>query len=144
VLNIADTLHTWCRAARLFALATVVQVGGSAPLPVGTALAVDTDSNAVGSVSGGGVEGAAYELCKQILESGEPPTRARFGYSDDDAFAVGLREYLARLRSLIGLDLGARTPEETALSITAEITAHAHQGSGAPLSWSTGPTYPRE
>ncbi|SOD79162.1 xanthine dehydrogenase accessory factor [Streptomyces sp. 1222.2] len=90
MLNIADTLHTWCRAARPFALATVVQVSGSAPLPVGTALAVDADGNAVGSVSGGCVEGAVYELCQQILKSGEPPTRARFGYSDDDAFAVGL------------------------------------------------------
>ncbi|MEU2266668.1 XdhC family protein [Streptomyces olindensis] len=90
MLNIAETLHTWCRAARPFALATVVQVSGSAPLPVGTALAVDTDGNAVGSVSGGCVEGAVYELCRQILKSGEPPTRARFGYSDDDAFAVGL------------------------------------------------------
>ncbi|QJS99209.1 XdhC family protein [Streptomyces asoensis] len=90
MLNIADTLHTWCREARPFALATVVQVSGSAPLPIGTALAVDTDGNAVGSVSGGCVEGAVYELCQQVLTSGEPPTRARFGYSDDDAFAVGL------------------------------------------------------
>jgi xanthine/CO dehydrogenase XdhC/CoxF family maturation factor len=90
VLNIADTLHTWCRKARPFALATVVQISGSAPLPVGTALAVDAVGNAVGSISGGCVEGAVYELCQQVLASDEPPTRARFGYSDDDAFAVGL------------------------------------------------------
>jgi xanthine dehydrogenase accessory factor len=37
MLNIADTLHDWCRGGRPFALATVVQVSGSAPLPVGTA-----------------------------------------------------------------------------------------------------------
>ena len=37
MLNIADTLHTWCHASRHFALATVVQVSGSAPLPIGTA-----------------------------------------------------------------------------------------------------------
>jgi xanthine dehydrogenase accessory factor len=90
MLNIADTLRTWCREARPFALATVIQVSGSAPLPVGTSLAVDADGNVVGSVSGGCVEGAVYELCQQLLESGEPPTRARFGYSDEDAFAVGL------------------------------------------------------
>ncbi|MER5180991.1 XdhC/CoxI family protein [Streptomyces sp. NPDC002896] len=90
MLNIADTLHTWCREARPFALATVIQVSGSAPLPVGTALAADADGNVVGSVSGGCVEGAVYELCQQVLKSGEPPTRARFGYSDDDAFAIGL------------------------------------------------------
>ncbi len=38
---------------------------------------------------------------------------------------------LARLRSPIGLDLGARTPEETALSIAAEIVAARHGGTGA-------------
>jgi xanthine dehydrogenase accessory factor len=90
VLNIADTLYRWCREARPFALATVIQVSGSAPLPVGTALAVDTDSNVVGSISGGCVEGAVYELCQQMLEPGEPTQRAWFGYSDDDALAVGL------------------------------------------------------
>ncbi|MFF5372756.1 XdhC family protein [Streptomyces sp. NPDC013187] len=90
MLNIADTLYRWCREARPFALATVIQVSGSAPLPPGTALAVGTGGEAVGSISGGCVEGAVYELCGQVLESGEPPVRASFGYSDDDAFAVGL------------------------------------------------------
>jgi xanthine dehydrogenase accessory factor len=40
---------------------------------------------------------------------------------------------LAHLHSPIGLDLGARTPEETALSIAAEIIAHRHGATGAPL-----------
>ncbi len=40
---------------------------------------------------------------------------------------------LAALRSPIGLDLGARTPEETALSIAAEIVAARHGGTGVPL-----------
>ncbi|MGW2261344.1 XdhC family protein [Streptomyces sp. NPDC001780] len=90
MLNIADTLHRWCREARPFALATVVDVHGSAPLPAGTSVAMDMDGNAVGSISGGCVEGAVYELCQQVLQGGDPPRRARFGYSDDDAFAVGL------------------------------------------------------
>ncbi|MDF3140644.1 MULTISPECIES: XdhC/CoxI family protein [unclassified Streptomyces] len=90
MLNIADTLHRWCREDRPFALATVIRVSGSAPLPPGTALAVGTGGEAVGSISGGCVEGAVYELCRQVLETGEPPIRASFGYSDDDAFAVGL------------------------------------------------------
>ncbi|MFI6936167.1 XdhC family protein [Streptomyces sp. NPDC050287] len=90
MLNIADTLHRWCREARPFALATVVDVHGSAPLPVGTSVAVDEDGNAVGSLSGGCVEGAVYELCRQVLHDRGAPQRAWFGYSDDDAFAVGL------------------------------------------------------
>ncbi|MEU6353251.1 XdhC/CoxI family protein [Streptomyces sp. NPDC047072] len=90
MLNIADTLHRWCREARPFALATVVDVRGSAPLPVGTSVAVDRDGNAVGSISGGCVEGAVYDLCRQVLEEQGAPQRAWFGYSDDDAFAVGL------------------------------------------------------
>ncbi|WP_329344127.1 XdhC family protein [Streptomyces sp. NBC_01352] len=90
MLNIADTLQQWCGEGRSFALATVVHVSGSAPLPVGTALAVDTDGIAVGSISGGCVEAAVYELCQHVLARGGPPARAAFGYSDDDAFAVGL------------------------------------------------------
>ncbi|WP_405895811.1 XdhC family protein [Streptomyces sp. NBC_00104] len=90
MLNIADTLHRWCREARPFALATVVDVTGSAPLPIGTSVAVDADGNAVGSISGGCVEGAVYDLCRQVLHDEGPVQRAWFGYSDDDAFAVGL------------------------------------------------------
>ncbi|MEU3937799.1 XdhC/CoxI family protein [Streptomyces sp. NPDC029044] len=90
MLNIADTLDRWCRGTRPFALATVIDVHGSAPLPVGTSAAVDVDGNAVGSMSGGCVEGAVYELCQQVLTDGGAPQRAWFGHSDDDAFAVGL------------------------------------------------------
>lgn len=50
---------------------------------------MDSEGTAVGSVSGGCVEGAVYELCKQALDDGETVVE-RFGYSDDDAFAVGL------------------------------------------------------
>ncbi|GAA3839593.1 XdhC family protein [Streptomyces coacervatus] len=90
MLNIATTLYDWCRAGRSFALATVVHVSGSAPLPPGTALAVDTEGTAVGSISGGCVEGAVYDLCTQVLADCSAPVRTRFGYSDEDAFAVGL------------------------------------------------------
>jgi xanthine dehydrogenase accessory factor len=47
----------------------------------------------------------------------------------------------ARLRSPIGLDLGARTPEETALSIAAEIVAARRGGSGVPLTGSRTPIH---
>ena len=51
-------------------------------------------------------------------------------------------ECLAALRGPIGLDLGGRTAEETALSVMAEIVAVRHGGSGAPLSHGRGPIHP--
>ncbi|MBB4895710.1 xanthine dehydrogenase accessory factor [Streptomyces olivoverticillatus] len=89
MLDIAEELGRWCAEGRDFAVATVVAVTGSAPRQPGAALAVDKDGTAIGSVSGGCVEGAVYELCAQALESGEPVVE-RFGFSDEDAFAVGL------------------------------------------------------
>ncbi|MEV7078194.1 XdhC/CoxI family protein [Streptomyces sp. NPDC093516] len=89
MLDIAEELNRWVEQGRDFAVATVVAVGGSAPRQPGAALAVDADGTAIGSVSGGCVEGAVYELCEQALRDGETVLE-RFGYSDDDAFAVGL------------------------------------------------------
>ncbi|NMI61860.1 XdhC/CoxI family protein [Streptomyces sp. RLA2-12] len=89
MLDIAEELHRWVEQGRDFAVATVVAVSGSAPRRPGAALAVDSDGTAIGSVSGGCVEGAVYELCRQALEDGESVLE-RFGYSDEDAFAVGL------------------------------------------------------
>ncbi|WP_405603245.1 XdhC family protein [Streptomyces sp. NBC_01410] len=89
MLDIADELNRWVEQGREFAVATVVAVGGSAPRQPGAALAVDSDGTAIGSVSGGCVEGAVYELCQQSLEDGRTVLE-RFGYSDEDAFAVGL------------------------------------------------------
>ncbi|MBB6414459.1 XdhC family protein [Streptomyces sp. AK010] len=89
MLDLAGPLHEWIEGGRDFAVATVVAVGGSAPRPPGAALAVSADGTAVGSVSGGCVEGAVYDLCLQALQDGETVVE-RFGYSDEDAFAVGL------------------------------------------------------
>ena len=50
-------------------------------------------------------------------------------------------EQLQRLQSPIGLDLGARTPEETAISILAEIIQQRWGGSGASLAVTDGPIH---
>ncbi|MFB8002567.1 XdhC family protein [Nocardia sp. NPDC056000] len=87
--DIAAQLLTWHAAQQDYAVASIIGIGGSAPRPVGAALAVNTEGVVVGSISGGCVEGAVYELCRESLRTGEP-VRETFGYSDSDAFAVGL------------------------------------------------------
>ena len=89
MLDLAAELEEWCRAGREFAVATLVAAGGSAPRRPGAALAVDAQGTALGSVSGGCVEGAVYELCRQALATGRPLSE-RFGYADADGLAVGL------------------------------------------------------
>ncbi len=71
------------------AMATVVRTWRSAPRPAGASMLVTAGGEAVGSVSGGCVEGALYELGQEVLESGEPQFET-YGISDGDAFAVGL------------------------------------------------------
>jgi xanthine dehydrogenase accessory factor len=87
--DITKDLHAWHAEGRAYAVASVVAVKGSAPRELGAALAVDAEGTAVGSVSGGCVEGAVYDLCVESLRHGRPVLET-FGYSDDDAFAVGL------------------------------------------------------
>ena len=55
---------------------------------------------------------------------------------------AGLTEHeLERLSSPVGLDLGARTPEETAVSIAAEIIALRWGGDGGRLGEREGPIH---
>lgn len=72
-----------------FAIATVTAVSGSAPREAGASMIVDPDGRVTGSVSGGCVEGAVYELCERVL-GGSAVERGRFGIDDESAFAVGL------------------------------------------------------
>ena len=71
------------------AMATVVRTWKSAPRPAGASMLVTGTGEAVGSVSGGCVEGALYELGQEVLADGESRFET-YGVSDDDAFAVGL------------------------------------------------------
>ncbi|MFD8674580.1 XdhC family protein [Streptomyces seoulensis] len=89
MLDIAEELNAWAAEGRDFAVATVVAVTGSAPRSPGAALAVDAGGSVIGSVSGGCVEGAVYELCQQALADGRPVLE-RFGYDDEDGLGVGL------------------------------------------------------
>ncbi|ONH36862.1 XdhC family protein [Protofrankia sp. BMG5.30] len=77
-------LAHWWAAGTPFALATVVGTSSSAPRPPGAVLAVGTGGDAVGSVSGGCVEGAVYELACQVLATGEPALATYGPDSGDD------------------------------------------------------------
>lgn len=87
--DILSTLQDWSTGSRSLALATVVDVRRSAPRQPGAAMAVSPDGEVAGSVSGGCVEGAVFQLAQQVLSTGVPEL-AHYGYSDDEAFAVGL------------------------------------------------------
>jgi xanthine dehydrogenase accessory factor len=88
--EILSELAEWRGARKRAALARVVKVEGSGPREPGAAMAVCEDGRVVGSVSGGCVEGAVVEVAQAILAGRRMPGIVSFGYSDDDAFAVGL------------------------------------------------------
>lgn len=87
--EVLGELLDWWTAGRTVGLGTVVATFRSAPRPPGASMIVGPDGEAVGSVSGGCVEGAVYELAQEVVSSGRPVLQ-RYGVSDDDAFAVGL------------------------------------------------------
>jgi xanthine dehydrogenase accessory factor len=87
--DVIDELEAWWSAGETVGVGTVIGTWKSAPRQPGASMLVGPDGTAVGSVSGGCVEGAVYELAQAVRESGAPLLQ-RYGVSDDDAFAVGL------------------------------------------------------
>jgi xanthine dehydrogenase accessory factor len=87
--EIMTDLQRWRKQGKRAALARVVDLEGSGPRDPGAAMAVNEDGVVVGSVSGGCVEGAVVEEALDIIETGDR-RMVTFGYSDDEAFAVGL------------------------------------------------------
>jgi len=89
VKEIVKDLDRWRAQGKRVALARVVDIEGSGPRLPGAAMAVADDGEVAGSVSGGCVEGAVVGEALDILQTGERRL-VTFGYSDDEAFAVGL------------------------------------------------------
>jgi xanthine dehydrogenase accessory factor len=87
--EVLTELMQWWSAGETVGVGTVVGTWRSAPRPAGASMLVGPGGEAVGSVSGGCVEGAVYELAQEVVESGVPVLQ-RYGVSDDDAYAVGL------------------------------------------------------
>ncbi len=88
--ELLDDIDRWRAAGTRVAIARVVDIEGSGPRLPGAAMAVNDAGEVAGSVSGGCVEGAVVSEALAILRGETPASIVTFGYSDDDAFAVGL------------------------------------------------------
>jgi xanthine dehydrogenase accessory factor len=88
--DILDDIDRWRADGRRIAVARVVGTDGSGPREAGATMAVNDAGEVAGSVSGGCVEGAVVEQALAVLEGAREPGVISFGYSDDEAFAVGL------------------------------------------------------
>jgi xanthine dehydrogenase accessory factor len=88
--EILSDIDHWRSQNKRVAIARVVDIEGSGPRDPGAAMAVNQDGEVSGSVSGGCVEGAVVAEALEILKNYSPGQLVKFGYSDDEAFAVGL------------------------------------------------------
>lgn len=88
--DLLDELDAWKARGKKIAIARVVDIEGSGPRDPGAAMAVNEDGDVIGSVSGGCVEGAVVAEALAMLTGDATPRLVTFGYSDDEAFAVGL------------------------------------------------------
>lgn len=87
--DILPQIEAWRSAGHRVAVATVVKVEGSAPRPVGAAMAVSDRGDLTGSVSGGCVETNVFEEAQEVLRTGQPKL-LRYGITDEMAWDVGL------------------------------------------------------
>ena len=87
--ELMETLLPWWADGHTVGVGTVVQTWRSAPRQPGAAMAVGPGGEVVGSVSGGCVEGAVYELAQEVVAANSPVLQ-RYGVSDDTAESVGL------------------------------------------------------
>jgi xanthine dehydrogenase accessory factor len=90
MLEVLPDIERWRSAGKRVAVARVVAIEGSGPRDPGATMAVCEDGEVSGSVSGGCVEGAVVGEALAILRGEAPRRVVSFGYSDDEAFAVGL------------------------------------------------------
>ena len=88
--EVLDDIQRWESQGKRVAVARVVGVEGSGPRDPGATMVVSDAGEVAGSVSGGCVEGAVVEAALEILRGERERGVITFGYSDDDAFAVGL------------------------------------------------------
>ena len=87
--ELLDQVRAWQAEGAELGRAVVVRTFGSAPRPEGASLVVTSDGRLAGSVSGGCVEGAAFEEIQRARADGVSRV-IRYGISDEQAWDVGL------------------------------------------------------
>lgn len=88
--EVLDDVDRWRAAGHQVAVARVVGTEGSSPRDPGATMVVNDVGEVAGSVSGGCVEGAVVTAALEVLAGERERGVISFGYSDDEAFAVGL------------------------------------------------------
>ena len=88
--EVLDDIERWRGDGRRVAVARVVGTDGSSPRDAGATMVVSDQGEVAGSVSGGCVEGAVVTAALEVLNGERERGIVTFGYSDDEAFAVGL------------------------------------------------------
>lgn len=88
--EVLNDIERWRRQGKRVVVARVVGIEGSGPRDPGATMVVNDAGEVAGSVSGGCVEGAVVTEALEILQGDGKARRVTYGYSDDEAFAVGL------------------------------------------------------
>jgi xanthine dehydrogenase accessory factor len=136
--EVLSDIERWRREGQRVAIARVVGVEGSGPRDPGATMAVNERGEVAGSVSGGCVEGAVVTEALDALEKGGARRRT-YGYSDDEAFAVGLT-CGGTIHVLVDPSLPAvyeelrdalAAAEPVALATVVELAAEPEQGVGS-------------
>ena len=87
--EIVKDIRRWQKQGKRIAVARVIDLEGSGPRLPGAAMAVTQEGEVAGSVSGGCVEGAVVLEALEVIKNKERHI-VSFGYSDEEAFSVGL------------------------------------------------------
>ncbi len=129
-----DVAITWLREQRRFVQALLVEVEGSAPLPVGAMLIVDEHGSIEGSITGGCVEGAVVQEAETILATSGEPKLLTYGISDELAGTVGLM-----CGGIVHIFIGELRGEAAAVELAA-LEAHDEARGVAIATLLAGPT----